>query len=82
MMLIWDFEILPSRRIGYFPHEDTRVLRGKVEQQDGAMNFYLHDREFAGIGRSSGVGHCVRGLHQVRSRCVATITRLPNTDYF
>lgn len=74
------FEILPPRRIGYFPHEETRLLRRKIEQEDGVMNFYLHGRDFAGGGRSSCVLHCVRGIDQMRSRYIVAV-RLPNVDY-
>lgn len=35
------FQILASEGIGYFSHQDTRLLRGKVEQQDQETNFFF-----------------------------------------
>jgi hypothetical protein len=34
------FETCPSWWIGYFPHKETRLLRGEIKQQNGAMHYF------------------------------------------
>jgi hypothetical protein len=38
------FETYPSWWIGYFPHKKTRLLRGEIKQQNGAMDYYSGSR--------------------------------------
>jgi hypothetical protein len=38
------FETYPSWWIGYIPHKETRLQRGEIKQQDGAMDFFSGHR--------------------------------------